>query len=609
MDLSKLHLDWGSSRYKGKVYRSYNLARCVWVDGKNKKEPVIKLGKLTDAEVKKWRSLLEAVKNPDYFLTSFDDIVVEKHFAYLDVAVAYAIWDEWGLDKVFKSNGKRIVGIEKTARILTINRCIDPASKSRTPAWFRETALPWMTGVNPREFYPSRVFRDLAVIENHKEAICQFLFGQFVRSNSESMKSVFYDLSSSSFEGVKCKLMNWGHCKDGYKNHIVLALVVNKDGLPFYWEVLPGCTADSKTIVWLLDRLRNKFDLPEITMVFDRGMVSDDNLALLQEDKIKYISAMDRNQIEKITGIDFSAFSNLLPEKIAKQAEHMPGFVKIDKNTFYREIGLEGKRRYILCFNPQLFKDQRKAREQSIVNFRIFADNLNAELLAAKNSRQKKPTHAKFEKKLKRLKLNGFVDVSLTRKYIRRREDGVDRKILTYQGKVEINDDKRRSAGKLDGFWLLVTNHFEENEQGFVVKPEEAIAPYREKEVIEEAFRDIKSFVEIEPIHVWTEEHVKAHYSICVLSYLIDRTITIRLHKSKGGITKETVAHQKLFKELSKCRLDYIGVENIHQRKFNLTKQTARQEELLRRVDLPSLTSRKILDSANKNPDYAEDLI
>ena len=40
MDLSKLHLDWGSSRYKGKVYRSYSLARALWVDGKNKKEPI-----------------------------------------------------------------------------------------------------------------------------------------------------------------------------------------------------------------------------------------------------------------------------------------------------------------------------------------------------------------------------------------------------------------------------------------------------------------------------------------------------------------------------------------------------------------------------------------
>lgn len=609
MDLSKLHLDWGSSRYKGKVYRSYNLARCVWVDGKNKKEPVVKLGKLSDTEVEKWRSLLKALKNPDCFLTSFDDIVVEKHYAYLNVAVANAIWDEWGLDKVFQKKGKRIVSIEKTARILTINRCIDPATKSQTPAWFRETALPWMTGVNPREFYPSRIFRDLAVIENQKEAICQFLFEQFTRSNSESMKSVFYDLSSSSFEGTKCKLMNWGHCKDGYKNHIVLALVVNKDGLPFYWEVLPGCTADSKTIVWLLDRLRTKFDLPEVTLVFDRGMVSDDNLARLQEDNIKYISAMDRNQIEKITGIDFSAFSNLLAEKIAEQADKLPRFTKIDKNTFYREIKVEGKRRYILCFNPQLFKDQRKAREQSLANFRIFVDNLNAELLAAKKSRQKKTTYAKFQKKLKRLKLSGFADVNLTRKYVYRLEADADRKIRTYRGTVEINDDEMRLAGKLDGFWLLVTNHFEKGKQGFAVKPEEAISPYREKEVIEEAFRDIKSFVKIEPIHVWTEAHVRAHYSICVLSYLIDRTITIRLHKNKGDKTKEIVAHGKFLKELSKCRLDYIEVENIHQRKFSLTKQTAKQRELLRRVGLPGLTNRKILDIANKNPNYVEESI
>ncbi len=606
MDLSKLHLDWGSSRYKGKVYRSYNLARCVWVDGKNKKEPVVKLGKLSDTEVEKWRTLLKALKNPDCFLTSFEDIVVERHYPYLDVAVANAIWDEWGLDKVFQKKGKRIVGIEKTARILTINRCIDPSSKSRTPTWFRETALPWMTGVNPREFNPSRIFRDLAVIESRKEAICQFLFDQFVRSNPASMKSVFYDLSSSSFEGVKCKLMNWGHCKDGYENHIVLALVVNKDGLPFYWEVLPGCTADSKTIVWLLEHLRTKFSLPEVTLVFDRGMVSDDNLARLQGDNIKYISAMDRNQIEKITEIDFSAFSYLLPEKIAKQVDNLPKFTKIDKNTFYREIKVAEKRRYILCFNPQLFKDQRRTRQQSLANFQIFTDNLNAELLAAKKSRQKKPTYAKFEKKLKRLKMNSFADVNLTRKYVCRRENGTDRKIRTYQGTVEINDNEMRLAGKLDGFWLLVTNHFEEGKQGFEVKSEEAIAPYREKEVIEEAFRDIKSFVEIEPIHVWTEEHVRAHYSICVLSYLIDRTITNRLHKSKGDKTKEIVAHGKLFKELSKCRLDYIEVENIRQRKFSLTKQTAKQKELLRRVGLQSLTNRKIIDCANKNPDYVE---
>ena len=55
MDLSKLHLDWGASKYKGKVYRTYSLARSLWIDGKNKKETVINLGKLSDDQVIKWR--------------------------------------------------------------------------------------------------------------------------------------------------------------------------------------------------------------------------------------------------------------------------------------------------------------------------------------------------------------------------------------------------------------------------------------------------------------------------------------------------------------------------------------------------------------------------
>ena len=45
----------------------------------------------------------------------------------------------------------------------------------------------------------------------------------------------------------------------------------------------------------------------------------------------------------------------------------------------------------------------------------------------------------------------------------------------------------------------------------------------------------------------------------------------MRLHENKGDISKEIVTHQKLFKESSKCMLDYIEVKNIQQKKFNLT--------------------------------------
>ena len=83
--------------------------------------------------------------------------------------------------------------------------------------------------------------------------------------------------------------MKWGHCKEGYRNHIVLAIVVNNEGLPFYWEVLPGGTADATTIAWLIERMSKRFKVKNTTLVFDRGMVSGDNLTLLEENEIKYI--------------------------------------------------------------------------------------------------------------------------------------------------------------------------------------------------------------------------------------------------------------------------------------------------------------------------------
>lgn len=163
---------------------------------------------------------------------------------------------------------------------------------------------------------PSRIFRELDAIESHKEKLCQHLFEKIREQAPDTLKSVFYDLSSTTFSGPRCVLMKWGHCKEGYRNHVVLALVVNRDGLPFYWEVLPGGTADATTIVWLLERLEKRFKVNQTTVVFDRGMVSDDNLSLLENAKIKYISAMDKSQIESLTGLDFTTFSYLESDEV-----------------------------------------------------------------------------------------------------------------------------------------------------------------------------------------------------------------------------------------------------------------------------------------------------
>jgi len=261
MDLASLHLHWRASQYKGKSYRSYSLARAYREQGKNRKEIVLALGKLSDVEAQRWRYFLKAIKKPTVFLASPDDLSVIRHYAFLDVATANAGWDHWQLDDVFPPRKNKKIGVATIARILTINRCIDPTTKSQTPDWFQRSALPWLLQTSTENVNASRIFRELTVIEQHKDAICKHIFTQMKRDTPESLNSVFYDLSSTTFTGNHCVLMHWGHCKEGYHNHVVLALVVNSEGLPFYWEVLPGSTADVTTITWLIERLSNRFDL------------------------------------------------------------------------------------------------------------------------------------------------------------------------------------------------------------------------------------------------------------------------------------------------------------------------------------------------------------
>jgi transposase len=593
MDLSKLHLHWRASKYKGKTYKSYSLARPYRKDGKNRKEIVVPLGKLSEEDLKRWKIFIEALKKPDMMLTNFDEIEVLKHFKYLDLAAVNHIWEEWSLDTPFTGHPNEEVELSKIARILTINRCIEPTSKSQVVEWFQGTWLSHLLKVDHEKINVSRIFRDLSYIEDCKEQICKHLYENLNRRTPDSMQSFFYDLSSATFSGSKCILMKWGHCKEGYLNHVVLALVVNKDGLPVYWEVLEGNTADSNTITWLLTRLQKLFPIKNITLVFDRGMVSDDNLILLEAEGYKYISAMDKNQIERIAdNVDFYQYINFDLQKIEQQINETGDFTRLNDTTFYKEIKTDNQRRYILCFNPQLFKDQRKARATAIENFREFVERLNEELLLAKNSRNEEATKGKFVKQLSKLKLKNIIDVLIEEVEIRTRDNNGKEKIIkTYKGIIGPIDQQRvNEAGRLDGFWLLVTNH-NENENGrFLLPPDDTIKPYRDKTIIESAFRDIKSFIEIEPIGVWTEKHVKAHFTICVLAYFINRIICVRLHKNQGDLTKDVITHQSAYKILSEGSIDKICIKNVAVQGHKLSGLNEYIYEIVKRLKMPEIT-------------------
>jgi len=195
---------------------------------------------------------------------------------------------------------------------------------------------------------------------------------------------------------------------------------------------------------------------------------------------------------------------------------------------------------------------------------------------------------------LYKAKLAAFVDVELHPLTV----PGPTCPLRTYQGTVVVNEDARRHAGRLDGFWLLVTNHSEKGTDDFTMPAQEVIRPYQEKGVIESSFRDIKSFIDIAPVYVWTEAHVKAHYTICVLSHLINRTLTLRLHRHRGDTTKAIVSHERLYETLSSCQIDRIAVENVQLSTYNMTRPNLEQQELLERVGLINLLKRDVVELA-----------
>jgi transposase len=360
--------------------------------------------------------------------------------------------------------------------------------------------------------------------------------------------------------------------------------------------VLPGGTADAKTITWLLERFQERFDVSKMTLVFDRGMVSEDNLLLLEQAEVKYISAMDKSQLEKISGIDFQQFSAIDPDHMD---EGLPLFTKLNDATYYREVSGDADRRYILCFNPQLFRDQRQARYQAITDFQSFVDMMNQELLVAKHSRQYQATYDKFKRRLVKVKLSGFTELKLHPvQILKKAANGKKRTVETFEGVMEIDEEALKTAGRLDGFWLLVTNHTEQDDGAYKLPPGDIITPYREKVVIESAFRDIKSFIEVAPMYVWTAEHVCAHFTICVLSHLINRTLTLRLHRHPGRLTRDVVSHEKLYRTLSKCQIDHIRVKNVGIETCNLTYQTDDQKELLGRIGLTMTHNSEVLHKA-----------
>jgi len=521
-----MHLSYSFSTYKGKKYKSYTIAESYRESNKVKKRTIWPVGKLTDAQAQQIKLILKVAQGKGKTITQLEDIVVKESKAYLDIAVVNALWDCWQLDQAFDFDiSASTLSTPLIAKILTINRCTDPCSHYSIPKWAEQTALAQVLDVELSGLNDDKIYYELDKIHENHFSIENHLFKQTYKNNTGSYQYINYDLTTSYFVGYKCTLSAFGKGKAECRGRrqVLLGVLINDDGYPFKWDVFAGNTAEVKTLKRNIDACKKRFQLAgaNVTMVFDRGIISDDNAQMIEDAQLKYISALDRNQIPGC-GVDLAPFKQM---SIDDEPPTPAGYRKYDDQLYFNDHGIIGNKRLIVGFNPTLFAEDRKSRKEKIDFFETYLKQENTDLKTAKRDRRRQATENRVLNELNRLKIKKYYGQPVVDPIVveKRLKDGSVKSVNSFKVQISKKADVIESDKLLDGVCVFVTNHVERQGRGFKVTSFMVIRAYRDKTKIEDVFKNVKSFLKIRPFFVNTQKHVKAVYTICILAYFLNK--------------------------------------------------------------------------------------
>ena len=527
--VAAMHLSYSTSSYKGQQYKSYSIAESYREGNTVRKRVVWPIGKLTDQQAEQIKHILTVVQGGDEVVTRIQDLVVQDTKAYLDIAMVNAIWNHWQLDRAF--NFEVTTGTLPThtvAKILTINRCTDPCAHYSVPVWADKTALGEVLGIDLLGLNDDKLYYELDKIDQNQVSIENHLFRQTYGRAPHSYDFVNYDLTTTYFVGYRCALSAFGKGKIEChgRRQVLLGVLINDDGYPFKWDVFPGNTAEVKTLQRNLNACKTRFQLGQknVTLVFDRGIISEDNAALIEDADMKFISTLDRNQIPGC-GVDLKPFQGLKVDSTSETTPFPEGFKPFDDQLYFQDAGVIGDWRYILGFNPILFAEDRQNRQEKLTFFQTCLRETNQDLKQAQRDRDAEATKTRIVNELKRLRIHKYFDSPLLEPLTvqRKLKNGTLKPVNSFQVQIKARKDIIQADALLDGVCVFITNHTEKQGRGFKVKPETIIQAYRNKTKIEDVFKNVKSFLKLRPFFVNTTAHVRAVYTICILAYFINR--------------------------------------------------------------------------------------
>src|SRR6266568_9600507 len=217
------------------------------------------------------------------------------------------LWKRLELDRFFADGvdeQEAEVPWSRVAAVLAINRLCAPGSELAVEErWYPSTALDDLLGIQEGKLNDTRLYRCLDRILPHKTKLERHLKQRYGELFGAEFDVLRYDLTSTYAEGAaeKNPMMRRGYSRDHRPDceQMVIALIVNSEGFPFSYETFDGNRADVSTMETILRMVERKYGKARRIWVFDRGIVSEDNLAAIRKRDGQYLVGTPRSQMKQ----------------------------------------------------------------------------------------------------------------------------------------------------------------------------------------------------------------------------------------------------------------------------------------------------------------------
>jgi len=297
---------------------------------------------------------------------------------------------------------------------------------------------------------------------------------------------VLFDLTSSSFEGVTCPLAKIGYSRDGKPGTLQVnyGLLTDARGCPVAVSVFEGNTADPKTLLPQVEKVREDFGIGSLIMVGDRGMISNVQIEAMRKlEGTGWITALKSGAITKLANAGQLQLG-LFDERnlISFASEDYPG------------------ERLVACRNPELTKLRAAKRKDLIVATTRELQKV-ADMVAGGRLSGRDKIGVRVGKVIGKYKMAKHFDLDI--------KDAVF--------SFRVNEDRVAAEAALDGLYVIRTSAAEAD-----MSAEAAVLNYKRLAEVERAFRTLKGVdLQVRPIRHRLESRVKAHIFLSMLAYYV----------------------------------------------------------------------------------------